>query len=329
MISQRSMLRFLPLTLSLLLILSAFATVGGAFAPIAPLSEGGLFLPAEPTDDQQTFAYLGEGDDDEVQGQENGGEEGDSSEPVDVIRNGGFELRDSDPMNGVALEWTAFDNGQAFYGWYDETWPEAVHSDEHAQLMEIYLIQGDFLDRVIAIHQTVEVTPHSTYDLSLQAMMRSDADEGYRDASEFEMSWGVDYSGEANFDNVGDWVAMPLTEQARLGSHNKFPDDKPLFYETITGTVRTTDSPRITLFIRGLKKFPNPTEILFDVDQVSLIGPVGGGGAPPEDEPNLPMSGANLPQYNSVGTVIFGGVVLVLLGISATAGLFLHPRKEI
>ncbi len=319
-----SNIKSLPLIgISLLLVLSALLNVGFSTRPTHQQNQAvDLSLP-ETSDSQQHKAFfLGAGDDgDEEESDSNE----DTTEPVDVIRNGGFEERDSDPMNGAALEWTAYGNGQAHIGWYDETWPEAVKSGEHAQLMEIFQVEGNILDRVVAVHQTVNVVPNSAYDLTIHAIMRSDAPEPLRNQDEYEMNWGIDPSGQGNYDNVETWNHMPLTEQLRVGSHGDIPDNQPLFYEVITGTVNTGSSSSLTLFIRGVKKFPNGTEVNFDIDDVSLVGPKG----PvviirPESDNNLPNTGVNLPPNLSIGALVLGGLVIVLLGGAATANLLLH-----
>lgn len=261
-----------------------------------------------------------------------------TANPVNVIKNGGFEERDPNSSEGsLPLYWQPYSNGGAFFGWYDETWPEAVYQGEHAQLMEIFLFHGDFQERVIAIHQTVGVTRNADYELTLQAILRSDAGFEYRNNNEIEMSWGVDFSGQGNYDNVDKWVVMPLTEQFRLGSFGETPDDVPLFYQTVTGTIRTGDSNQITLFIRGMKKFATQTEALFDVDEVSLVGPSSTtviitpespAGPTTKAGENLPASGGTLPRNLSLGVLLLGGVVLVLLGAMATANL-LRDRNDV
>lgn len=265
----------------------------------------------------------------------------DSTELVDVIKNGDFEKPFEADSSGVAPDWEPFSNGQAQFGWYEELWPEAVRRGERAQLMEIFLVEANVLDRVIAIHQTVNVRPNSTYDLTINAIMRSQVQPGDRNKNEFEMNWGVDFSGTGDYDNVQEWVLMPLEEQFRLGSTGEFPDDKPLFYETITGTITTGDSSKITLFIRGLKKFPTGAEVNFDVDDVSLIGPPPGpvvvitpeapadegSPTPGQDENSLPDTGAILPGNVSEGALMLGGLVLVALGASAAANLLQHRKN--
>jgi hypothetical protein len=260
------------------------------------------------------------------------------SERVNVIKNGGFEERQTSNVD-LPIVWETHSNGQAFFGFYDERWSEAVLNGEHAQLMEISIVEANILDRVIAVHQTVAVNPNSQYDLTIYAIMRSQAPPEDRNKSEFEMHWGVDYFGEGSYNNVKEWHLMPLKEQFRLGSTGEFPDDVPLAYEVITGTVFTTNTNKITLFIRGLKKFPTGTEVNFDLDDVSLVGPPPGAAqptatatsetpatTPTPEQSNLPTSGATLPQNVSVGALVLGGMMLIVLGTSAAAAL-LYKRE--
>lgn len=264
----------------------------------------------------------------------------DAAELVDVITNGDFEKPFEPDSDGVAPDWEPFSNGRAHSVWYEELWPEAVRSGERAQLMEIFQVEANILDRVIAIHQTVDVRPDSTYDLTIHAIMRSQVPIGDRNNNEFEMHWGVDFSGAGDYDNVEEWVLMPLEEQFRLGSTGEFPEDVPLFYEMITGTVSTGDSSKITLFIRGLKKFPTGAEVNFDVDDVSLVGPPPGpvvivtpeADTPAEEESaapaEVPDTGVILPGDTPEGALILGGLVLVALGASATASLLQNRKKR-
>ncbi len=258
-----------------------------------------------------------------------------NQELVDVIVNGDFELPWEEDSEGVAPHWEPYANGQAWAGWYEEIWPEAVHTGERAQLMEIFEVEANVQGRVIAIHQTVDVAPNSTYDLEFFAIMRTEAPPHDRNRDDFEMHWGVDYSGEGDYDNVEEWILIPLEEQFRLGSTGEYPDDVPLFYEQVTGTIETGESESITLFIRGLKKWSIPPEVNFDVDDVSLVGP-----SPDaemiitaeetddtEGEEMMPTTGMILPENVSAGTVVLGGLVVVVLGVGAAAGLLL-TRKE-
>lgn len=256
---------------------------------------------------------------------------------VNLIRNGDFELP-WEGQDGVAPEWEGYDNNHAHIGWYEELWPEAVHRGNRAQLMEIFEVEPNILDRVIAIYQTVDVDPNAQYALELYAIMRTDADMELRNQSEFEMHWGIDPYGEGNYENVEEWNLMPLTEQNRIGSNAAYPDDLLLKYEHITDTITTgPDTSQITLFIRGLKKFPTNVEVNFDVDDVSLVKvtpetmvakPEQPVAAPSEMDAKLPTSGTVLSTPASVGMVALGGFVLVVLGVAATVGLLYSYRRE-
>lgn len=334
------MKRLFPTLILSVLIGSAFATLGFTFASNAVLLEKEMASPIDPDPREIISAYSGGGDENN-QGSGGGQEQGGSVEPGDVIRNGSFEQRDPNiaPLaeNNIALEWLPYDNGRAHVGWYDDQWREVVRSGDHAQLMEIKEVFGQN-DRTMGIYQTVNVVRNADYDLTMYVMMRSDAQPNFRNNNDFEMSWGVDFSGEGNYDNVEEWVVMDLTEQFRLGSVGPDDDDETLFYEMITGTVRTQDSDKLTLFIRGLKRWSNNTEILFDVDDVTLVGPRSAPTKPPApvaaapaSQPassgsNLPASGGTPPITMPVGIVVLGGIVLVLLGVSAVVSLLLRTR---
>lgn len=250
---------------------------------------------------------------------------------VDVIRNGGFENWGE---GGIALEWEGYRNGQAWASWYQESWPEAVFRGEFAQLMEIFQVEPNVQDRVIAIYQTVPVVPNATYVLTFYALMRSQAPAADRNIFEHEMAWGIDVDGGGDYQAVQTWNTLSLNEQFRLGSTGEFPEDIPLQYQLITGTVQTGNSNQITLFIRGLKKFSTGTEVNFDVDEVSLVGPAPGiivrpTIVAPQPTPgvSLPVSGATVTGNIPLSVLILGGLVLGALGIGAVTGLR-HKRRE-
>lgn len=252
------------------------------------------------------------------------------AEPVNVIVNGDFEQPWEDD-EGVAPGWEPYSNGQAHFGWYLEAWPEAVYGGDQAQLMEIFEVEANVQSRVIAIHQTVDVAPDSTYNLEFFAIMRSQVQEADRNKDEFEMHWGVDYSGQGDYENVAEWYYIPLEEQYRLGSTGDYPEDKPLFYEVVTGTVETEDSASLTLFIRGIKKFATGAEVNFDVDDVSLVGPAPDSVAPEEPAPadsSMPETGLAMIKGVSTGALVLGSIVLVVIGAGAAIGLVQNRRRD-
>jgi hypothetical protein len=242
-----------------------------------------------------------------------------------VIQNGSFE---HNPTSGVATHWQPYDNGQAHYGWYLEQWWEAVHSGKSSQLMEIFQVDGPAPERVIAIYQTVNVTPHANYLLTMHAMMRSDAPRELRNKGDYSMAWGVDYTGQGKYHRVENWVTMPLTEQLRIGSSGPGDEARALYFQLITGTINTGASGKLALFIRGVKVNPTGTEVNFNVDDVSLLGPyavAAPAAAPAEEETlpppapdnNLPAAGAVLPQPAAGPTPALAGLLLVGLGLAA------------
>lgn len=259
---------------------------------------------------------------------------------ANVIRNGDFE---QNPRSDIATHWEPYDNGQAHFGWYAERWPEAVHSGQSSQLMEIFEVFGYAPNRVMAIYQTVDVVPNANYQLTIHALMRSDAPAPLRNKGDYAMRWGVDYGGRGKYHRVETWVTMPISEQLRLGSAGPADEAEHLFFQRITGTIFTGNSNKISLFINGEKINPTGTEVNFNVDDVSLVGPypvappqtaspaqpiipaaaTGSDAAPPPaEEKSLPNAGTILPDRNSPRIVVaLGSLVLVLLGLKATWGL--------
>jgi len=251
---------------------------------------------------------------------------------ANVIQNGSFE---DNPTSSVATHWQPYDNGAGHFSWYLEQWPEAVHSGKSSQLMEIFEVSEP--NRVMAIYQTVPVQPNANYQLTFQALMRSDAPAELRNQGDFAMAWGLDYSGRGKYYRVDTWHDMELNEQLRIGSNGPADDNTRLYFETITATVFTGDTDTLSLFIRGEKITHNGTEVNFNVDDVSLLGPYPvapsaeetaadiPAESPPADTAAMPAAGAVLPGSVSGGTVALGGVVFLLLGIGAAVGLL---RRE-
>ncbi len=189
---------------------------------------------------------------------------------TNVIKNGDFE---DNPRNNVATGWQTYDNGGAHFGWYGEQWPEAVNSGQYSQLMEIFRVESFRPNRVIAIYQTVDVEPNMYYMLTIHALMRSDAPAPLRNKGEYAMAWGIDPQGRGKYHYVTDWTPMTMVEQLRLGSNGPSEDSAHLYYQLFTATISTANINKLTLFIRGEKIQPTGTELNFNVDDVSLIGP--------------------------------------------------------
>lgn len=269
-----------------------------------------------------------------------------------VILNGDFELFPG--TADVATYWQTFSHGPGHFLYYEEMWAEAVHSGKRSQLMEIWLVEGEQPDWPMAIHQTVSVVPNAYYLLTIHALMRSEAPQADRNQGEYAMDWGVDYQGRGDYYNVQTWHPMSLTEQVRRGSAALDPADaRHLFFERITATVFTTNTGRLTLFIRGVKLEPTGTEVNFNVDDVSLIGPyypppppsptagptvivtpvaglatpaavIPAVSPPPAADDNLPDAGASPPARSSPGVLLAAGLLLAAL----SAGSLLFPQRK-
>lgn len=194
---------------------------------------------------------------------------------MNVIKNGDFESW-WHPDDGTAAYWFPYGQGKGHVAWYRERWDEAVYTGKQSQLMEIGLIEQGAHNVIVAVYQTTTVVPNSTYELSFQALMRSDAPTELLNTDEYEMYWGVDYSGRGDYDNVADWVPIPLEEQPRTGS-NRYRQEqntyKTLKFELARGRVFVTNQNQISLFIRGIKRNATGIEVNFNVDNVALVGP--------------------------------------------------------
>jgi hypothetical protein len=246
----------------------------------------------------------------------------------ELLVNGGFEAGFAGM--GVASGWEGFHNGSADFGWYDDSWPPVVIEGAHAQLMEI--ARATLSDRYIGIYQRVPVAPGQAYSLTVQGLIRStegniaESDWGYR------MEVGIDYNGGTNWQAIGDWVELPWDEQPRV---------MEVFTKSVYSTILTAQSPSLTLFIRGHKKWATPGEGDFDVDGVSLVGPVQALAAPLAEAPTvaapaeptsqLPTTGGEIEGPSSgVSTRLIASIVLLLLMcLSAAWAALRHHRARI
>lgn len=175
----------------------------------------------------------------------------------EVMANGSFENGFED---GIGMGWHAFHNGDARFGWADETWSALVWDGDHAQHMEI--LDAGVSDRYVGIYQTVTTVPGARYELTLHGLIRSS--EGSVQASSYgcRLQWGVDYNGGSDWQAVEKWTDVAWDEQ--------FLDAAPYTMGSYTATLKAT-SASSTLFIRGWKKWPiRSSHAKFTVDAVSL-----------------------------------------------------------
>jgi len=193
-------------------------------------------------------------------------------EPTELLTNGGFE--EGFGEDGVAIGWNRFSNGDAGFGWHDDTWELVAWEGEHSQLLS--LIDPVYNDRYMGIYQTVKVVPGRAYELTLHGLVRADTPSeqyGHR------LYWGVDYDGGADWQAVEKWVELPWDEQPRVA--------KTFILNDYT-TVITPTGQSLTLFVRGHSKWPRYSEANFNLDGLSLSGVPGVASAA---EPSMPITG--------------------------------------
>jgi hypothetical protein len=191
--------------------------------------------------------------------------------------------------DGVATGWKSFDNGgRASYGRYDETWGKVIYEGKHAQLIEINSTSWfpTDPDRYSGIYQTVSVVPGQPYQLTINALMRSTEGDMIASGYGYRVQYGIDLSGGQNWTTVPTWVD--------IGLNNEYPRTNPGPYFTYVATVTPT-SNRLTLFIRGWKKWAQPNrEFDLDLDAVSLKGTT------PVDM-ELPLVSITVPPFPMTG----------------------------
>lgn len=182
-----------------------------------------------------------------------------------LILNGGFE--EGFQEAGVAFGWGGFSNGNALVGWGADSWDPVVAAGETAQMIEIK--NASEMNRYAGIYQTVSVVPGAQYRLTVRGLVRSTegdietSDYGYR------LQYAVDGEGGTAWELVPEsaWMEIPWDEQP-LG------DSAAMVYRVERyETTITAKSEKLTLFIRGWKKWINEGSGIFDVDEISLVGP--------------------------------------------------------
>jgi hypothetical protein len=183
-----------------------------------------------------------------------------------LVINGGFEQGFQEQF-GVAYGWGGFSNGSAVVGWNSETWEKAVAAGQYAQFFEIK--QAKERDRYAGIYQTIHVVPGQQYKLTLKGLIRSE--EGDISASDYgyRLQYAIDGDGGTAWElvNSDDWREIPWDEQPLYA-----PDEAVYRLDTFETTI-TASSDKLTLFIRGWKKWINDGSGVFNLDEISLVGP--------------------------------------------------------
>jgi len=192
---------------------------------------------------------------------------GGSCSTQELIYNGGFEQGFNAVAAGhVGKSWGYFTNGGAAnYGFYDDQWPPIIAEGAHAQLIEINSkgIYPADADRYAGIYQRIGwLQPGKEYELTIKGLLRGAGNED--DPYRFEAQWGYTPGHDNDWSKVGNWTTVGFGDiQSRTSPSG-----------IRTYTVRfTPQSPEITLFIRGWKKW-GVTEVEMDLnlDGISLRG---------------------------------------------------------
>jgi hypothetical protein len=211
--------------------------------------------------------------------------------PTELLINGNFEKGFAE--DGVGIGWGGFSNGQAGFGWHDDTWSPVVWEGEHSQLL--YIMDPSQNDRYIGIYQTVNVVSAETYTLTLHGLVRANTppeDYGHR------LYWGVDYNGGADWQTVENWVELMWDQQPEVADAFTFNDYT---------TVITSTGQSLTLFLRGHTKWTRYGQADFNLDGLSLKGiPGTEAGA----SPGMPVTGRGEIEWVPIAALI---VLLLIL----------------
>lgn len=178
---------------------------------------------------------------------------------AEVLTHGSFE---DGFENGIGVGWRGFNNGDAEFGWADETWSALVWDGDHAQHMEIWDVGVP--DRYVGIYQTVSTVPGASYELAIHGLIRSSEGSVQASSYGYRLQWGVGYNGGSDWRAVDEWTDVGWDEQPL--------DAASYTLGSYTATLKAT-SASTTLFIRGWKKWPTRASyVKFAVDDVSLRG---------------------------------------------------------
>ncbi|MCS7260025.1 MAG: hypothetical protein NZ765_04490 [Anaerolineae bacterium] len=236
------------------------------------------------------------------------------AQSYNLITNGSFE---DGFVEGVAVGWQPFATAGVRAGWHDDTWRPVLYDGDHAQLLALRDAQER--DRYVGIFQTVPVVPNADYILTLHGLVRSD--EGSVAASNYgyRLQYGIDYAGGNDWRSREiEWVELPWDEQPRTT-----PPPGGYRIETYTTTIRA-QTPRLTLFIRGWKKWVGAAEGNYNIDGISLImaqvaAPTTGTStpesAPPASSPAMPQAGAPIAEGDRFRLANLALIILLATGV--------------
>jgi hypothetical protein len=186
-----------------------------------------------------------------------------------LLKNGDFEggfVYDTSCNGYVGKGWGCFtNNGQTYYGFYDDRWPPVVATGKHSQLIELNTQNLGIADpdRYAGIFQTVQVQAGTAYAFALRGMIRTtDNMSAERDPFRYRVQFGWSY-GAADWRNVTQWVDVGWNtyyDRLRPGRFSRF-NAKFLAQED-----------QVTVYVRVWKKWGDVgEEIDVNLDTISLV----------------------------------------------------------
>jgi hypothetical protein len=240
---------------------------------------------------------------------------------ANLLANASFEDGFVDGQ-GMGVGWGRFQNGNVDAGWYDDTWEKVVCDGKHAQLLELRDAKEN--DRYVGIFQTVNVVPNTQYVLTLRGLVRSDSGSPEKSDYGFRMQYGIDYTGGVDWQSTNiTWIELMWDEQPRQDPTG----ENQYRYETHTATIKAT-SNKLTLFIRGWKKWADAVEGNYDLDCLSLVGqqapgtqPTPTGSPTSTPVPGMPETGNEFAFLDNPVLVVASAALLVVLAGGAIWGL--------
>lgn len=223
---------------------------------------------------------------------------------AETLTNGSFE---DGFENGIGVKWHAFHNGDARFGWADETRSALVWDGDHAQHMEIW--DAGVSDRYVGLYQTVSTVSGASYELTMHGVVRSNEGDVQVSSYGYRLQWGVDYQGGSDWQAVDEWTDMGWDEQPL--------DAASYTLGSYTTTLKAT-SASTTLFVRGWKKWPTRgSYVKFTVDGVSLRGASTGA-----------MAGKMPDTGLGVGAIFLAGLLGLLLILIRQSREVIAWRRE-
>ncbi len=181
-----------------------------------------------------------------------------------VILNGGFE-QGVQPDTGVGYGWVGFSNGEAQGSWIADNSIETVMGGKYSQAL--HLEGATKADRYIGLYQTVSVVPQQPYKLTIKGLIRSMEGAAQTSNYGYGLQYAIDYEGD------GVWeVLKPNEWQTISWNEQPFQQTSAYKFDTVE-VVITPKRDKLTMFIRGWKKWVDQSKVTFNLDELSLVGP--------------------------------------------------------